>query len=93
MWVPRLSKEVTKGFARLQHTWHLDTAAYEVLKPWVLVENLRALDAVRIAPSAAMGAGAEPQYLDVGCGPGSFTKETLLPHMRPACRRIVAVDR
>ncbi|XP_065297570.1 juvenile hormone acid O-methyltransferase-like isoform X1 [Dermacentor albipictus] len=93
MWVPRLSKETTKAIARLQHTWHLDTAAYEVLKPWVLGENLRALDMVRFAPPAAMAAGAEPQYLDVGCGPGSFTKETLLPRMRPACRRIVAVDR
>lgn len=67
MRVPRLSKEVTKGFARLQPTWHLDTAAYEILKPWVHGENLRALDVVRSAPPAAMGAGAEPQYLDVGC--------------------------
>lgn len=32
------------------------------------------------------------QYLDVGCGPGNFTKDVLLEKATP-CRRIVGVDR
>ncbi|XP_077565031.1 uncharacterized protein LOC144180576 [Haemaphysalis longicornis] len=32
------------------------------------------------------------QYLDVGCGPGNFTEDTLLAIASP-CRRIVGVDR
>ncbi|KAH9382821.1 hypothetical protein HPB48_023383 [Haemaphysalis longicornis] len=32
------------------------------------------------------------QYLDVGCGPGNFTKDFLLKIASP-CRRIVGVDR
>ncbi|KAH6924492.1 hypothetical protein HPB50_018955 [Hyalomma asiaticum] len=31
------------------------------------------------------------QFLDVGCGPGDFTRDVLLPHCLP-CRRIVGVD-
>lgn len=36
--------------------------------------------------------GAGHQHLDVGCGPGGFTRDALLDHVRP-CSRIVAVDR
>ncbi|KAH7932046.1 hypothetical protein HPB52_024945 [Rhipicephalus sanguineus] len=90
MWASRLSRESAKAIMRLQPTWNLDVGAYEILKPWVHAENLKALDMVRFAQPAV---GTEPQYIDVGCGPGSFTKETLLPRVPPECRRLVAVDR
>ncbi|KAH7935574.1 hypothetical protein HPB52_009960 [Rhipicephalus sanguineus] len=90
MWASRLARESSKAIMRLQHTWNLDTGAYEVLKPWIHAENLRALDVIRFTQPAV---GAEQQYIDVGCGPGSFTKEALLPRVLPECRRLVAVDR
>lgn len=34
----------------------------------------------------------QQQYIDVGCGPGSFTQKYLLPRCLP-CRRLVAVDK
>ncbi|XP_077493468.1 juvenile hormone acid O-methyltransferase-like [Amblyomma americanum] len=34
---------------------------------------------------------ASQQFLDVGCGPGDFTREVLLPRCQP-CRRIVGID-
>ncbi|XP_077491094.1 uncharacterized protein LOC144101771 isoform X5 [Amblyomma americanum] len=34
----------------------------------------------------------QQQYIDVGCGPGGFTKGYLLPRCLP-CRRLVAVDK
>ncbi|CAN8025702.1 unnamed protein product, partial [Ixodes persulcatus] len=50
---------------------------------------------VRILDSAQMSFGSEPnasqQFLDVGCGPGDFTRQELLPRCQP-CRRIVATD-
>ncbi|KAH9371897.1 hypothetical protein HPB48_021958 [Haemaphysalis longicornis] len=33
----------------------------------------------------------DDQHLDVGCGPGNFLQDRLLPHLRP-CRRLVGVD-
>ncbi|KAH6943273.1 hypothetical protein HPB50_018386 [Hyalomma asiaticum] len=33
----------------------------------------------------------DQQVLDVGCGPGHFTRQFLLPYCQP-CRRIVAAD-
>lgn len=32
------------------------------------------------------------QYLDIGCGPGNFTRHYLLPLCPPSMRRLVAVD-
>ncbi|KAL3190535.1 hypothetical protein MRX96_020046 [Rhipicephalus microplus] len=69
MWVSRLSKESTKAIMRLQPTWSLDTGAYELLKPWLHADDLRALDVIRFAQHTV---GADPQYLDVGYGSGSF---------------------
>lgn len=34
-----------------------------------------------------------PQFLEVACGPGNFTCNTLLPRYMEQCRRIVAVDK
>ncbi|XP_029827643.2 juvenile hormone acid O-methyltransferase-like [Ixodes scapularis] len=34
---------------------------------------------------------SDEQFLDVGCGPGDFTRDCLLPRC-PPCRRIMAVD-
>ncbi|XP_029827653.2 juvenile hormone acid O-methyltransferase [Ixodes scapularis] len=34
---------------------------------------------------------SDQQFLDVGCGPGDFTRDCLLPRC-PPCRRIMAVD-
>lgn len=34
----------------------------------------------------------QQQYIDIGCGPGSFTLKYLLPRCLP-CRRLVAVDK
>ncbi|KAH6927236.1 hypothetical protein HPB50_001112 [Hyalomma asiaticum] len=93
MGAAHLSKEATKATTRLQPTWNLNTGAYETLMPWIRAENLKALNAVLFSQPHAMGVGIEPQYLDIGCGPGSFTKEALLPGVRPACNRLVAVDR
>ncbi|CAN7949623.1 unnamed protein product [Ixodes hexagonus] len=36
-------------------------------------------------------AGNNHQVLDIGCGPGDFTRDDLLPRCMP-CRRIVATD-
>ncbi|XP_054926380.1 juvenile hormone acid O-methyltransferase-like isoform X1 [Dermacentor andersoni] len=35
---------------------------------------------------------ADRQWLDVGCGPGKFTKNYLLPHAPSSLRRLVAAD-
>ncbi|XP_054927299.1 uncharacterized protein [Dermacentor andersoni] len=35
---------------------------------------------------------ADCQWLDVGCGPGKFTKNYLLPHAPSSLRRLVAAD-
>ncbi|XP_065307011.2 juvenile hormone acid O-methyltransferase-like [Dermacentor albipictus] len=51
-------------------------------------DNLGALDSVRFRRPAT----EDFQYLDVGCGPGNFTAEALLPRLRP-CRRLVATDK
>ncbi|XP_075547454.1 juvenile hormone acid O-methyltransferase-like [Dermacentor variabilis] len=34
----------------------------------------------------------DEQYLDIGCGPGNFTRNYLLPLCPPSMRRLVAVD-
>lgn len=51
-------------------------------------DNLGALDSVRFRQPA----GENSLHLDVGCGPGSFTTEALLPRLRP-CRQLVATDK
>lgn len=51
-------------------------------------DNLGGLDSVRFRRQA----GASSQHLDIGCGPGTFTTEALLPRLRP-CRLLVASDK
>ncbi|XP_077529677.1 juvenile hormone acid O-methyltransferase-like [Haemaphysalis longicornis] len=80
----------------IKDNWHLDVRAYERLRPHLYKENLRALTKVHLRdPVCTVGCNnmCHHQYLDVGCGPGNFTKEMLLPFSRPDTSRIVAVDR
>ncbi|KAH6927167.1 hypothetical protein HPB50_000095 [Hyalomma asiaticum] len=51
-------------------------------------DNLRALEVARFRRPATR----DSQYLEIGCGPGNFTAEALLPKLRP-CRRLVATDK
>lgn len=51
-------------------------------------DNLKALESTRFRRQAT----GDFQYLEVGCGPGNFTTEVLLPRLRP-CRRLVATDK
>ncbi|XP_049516730.1 trans-aconitate 2-methyltransferase-like [Dermacentor silvarum] len=48
-------------------------------------------------PDAAAEAGGQQQqprcqFIDVGCGPGTFTLKQLLPRLPSRCQRLVAVD-
>lgn len=51
-------------------------------------DNLSALESTRFRRPATR----DFQYLEIGCGPGNFTTEALLPRLRP-CRRLVATDK
>ncbi|KAK8779064.1 hypothetical protein V5799_019595 [Amblyomma americanum] len=51
-------------------------------------DNLKALDSVQFRRPAEVG----DQYLDVGCGPGNFVAEALLPRLGH-CRRLIATDK
>ncbi|KAH6925030.1 hypothetical protein HPB50_027182 [Hyalomma asiaticum] len=42
-------------------------------------------------PTFLQGCHEKMQFLDIGCGPGDFTRDCLLPRCLP-CRRIVATD-
>lgn len=42
-------------------------------------------------PAFSTEPDSSQQFLDVGCGPGDFTRDVLLPRCMP-CRRIVGVD-
>ncbi|KAH9382079.1 hypothetical protein HPB48_000562 [Haemaphysalis longicornis] len=66
---------------------NLEPGAFTWLKSNSYKENLKGLDSVRFRnPSSD-----HHVHLDVGCGPGNFLQEHLLPRLRP-CRRVVAVD-
>ncbi|KAL3219150.1 hypothetical protein MRX96_030602 [Rhipicephalus microplus] len=55
------------------------------------VELLKAWQASFFTCSNSSGA-SEHQYLDVGCGPGNFTRNYLLPLCPPTLKRLVACD-
>ncbi|XP_077557038.1 juvenile hormone acid O-methyltransferase-like [Haemaphysalis longicornis] len=57
------------------------------LKEYSYRENLKAMQSVRFLRPCS----EDDQHLDVGCGPGNFLQDRLLPHLRP-CRRLVGVD-
>lgn len=50
-------------------------------------ENLNAMDSIQFTRPCSEG----HQHLDIGCGPGNFLEDHLLPHLRP-CKRVVGVD-
>lgn len=62
---------------------------YAVQSQWPRSLNLKALDLLEMAFQAE--ADDSQQFLDIGCGPGDFTREFLLPRL-PRCRKIVATD-
>ncbi|XP_077488978.1 juvenile hormone acid O-methyltransferase-like [Amblyomma americanum] len=51
-------------------------------------DNINAMDSVCFKQPRS----ANPQYLDVGSGPGNYTREVLLPRLRPY-RQVVASDK
>lgn len=65
----------------------LDPKAFTLMKVNSYRENIKALGSVKFRRSA----GAQDQHIDLGCGPGSFLQDELLPRVRP-CRRIVGSD-
>ncbi|KAL1433944.1 hypothetical protein MTO96_012083 [Rhipicephalus appendiculatus] len=68
-------------------TSDLDPESFTWLKDLSYEENLTALNVVQFLRSATK----EDQYVDVGCGPGNFLAEKLLPRVRPFAR-VVATD-
>ncbi|XP_077553962.1 juvenile hormone acid O-methyltransferase-like [Haemaphysalis longicornis] len=66
---------------------NLGPGPFVELKEYSYRENLAAMQSVRFLRPCCEG----DQHLDVGCGPGNFIQEHLLPHLRP-CRRVVGVD-
>ncbi|KAH9371910.1 hypothetical protein HPB48_003325 [Haemaphysalis longicornis] len=66
---------------------NLGPGPFVELKEHSYRENLAAMQSVRFLRPCCEG----DQHLDVGCGPGNFIQEHLLPHLRP-CRRVVGVD-
>ncbi|XP_037523646.2 juvenile hormone acid O-methyltransferase-like [Rhipicephalus sanguineus] len=65
----------------------LDPEAFTWLKVYTYRDHLAALDSVQFRQPT----NAECQHLDVGCGPGNFLSDCLLPRLRPF-RRVVAID-
>ncbi|XP_075742860.1 uncharacterized protein LOC119185270 isoform X2 [Rhipicephalus microplus] len=72
----------------LRHaTADLDPESFTWLKELSYKENLTSLNLVKFLKSATK----EYQYLDVGCGPGNFLAERLLPRLHPFAR-VVSTD-
>ncbi|KAL1441489.1 hypothetical protein MTO96_008461 [Rhipicephalus appendiculatus] len=65
-----------------------DPKSFLWLKMHNYQDNLKALESTRFRRPAT----GDFQYLEIGCGPGNFTTEALLPRLRP-CRRLVATDK
>ncbi|XP_077486115.1 juvenile hormone acid O-methyltransferase-like [Amblyomma americanum] len=65
----------------------LDPESFTWLKVLSYKENLKALESTRFRQPAS----DQHQYLDIGCGPGNFLMEHLLPRLRPY-RRFVGTD-
>lgn len=62
--------------------------AYSKIEAYPAREATHALKKVKLSASRHQ----EDQCLDIGCGPGGFTREFLLDYCRP-CARLVAVDK
>ncbi|KAH8022402.1 hypothetical protein HPB51_023970 [Rhipicephalus microplus] len=65
----------------------LDPASFTYLKANMYREHQNVLNMVKVRQPH----DGDGKYLDLGCGPGNFLKEVLLPRLRP-CKCVVAVD-
>ncbi|KAH7944102.1 hypothetical protein HPB52_015579 [Rhipicephalus sanguineus] len=65
----------------------LDPVSFTYLKANMYREHQNVLEKVKFRQQQ----GDDWRYLDLGCGPGNFLKEILLPRLRP-CKCVVAVD-
>ncbi|XP_077491614.1 juvenile hormone acid O-methyltransferase-like [Amblyomma americanum] len=63
-------------------------AKYRLLEHLAAKENTDALKRVSFCQTPREG----HQHLDIGCGPGTFTRDKLVPRALP-CKRIVGLDR
>ncbi|XP_037579743.2 uncharacterized protein LOC119462467 [Dermacentor silvarum] len=70
-----------------QTTSDLDPESFTWLKQFSYSENLAALNHVQFRRPTS----DDDQYLDVGCGPGNFLAEKLLPRLRPFAR-VISTD-
>ncbi|XP_077526047.1 juvenile hormone acid O-methyltransferase-like [Haemaphysalis longicornis] len=66
----------------------LEAKAYAALEHHFAQENVNALENTAFFRTLE----EEDQHLDIGCGPGTFTKNYLVPLSRP-CKRLVAIDK
>ncbi|KAH7943135.1 hypothetical protein HPB52_005692 [Rhipicephalus sanguineus] len=66
----------------------LDCVSYSKIEAYPTRESIQALGKITFLEPAL----EQDQCLDVGCGPGGFTRNYLLDYCRP-CRKIVAVDK
>lgn len=66
----------------------LDAKAYAALEHHFAQENVKALENTTFFRTPEK----DDQHLDIGCGPGTFTKNYLVPLSRP-CKKLVAIDK
>ncbi|KAH7943137.1 hypothetical protein HPB52_005694 [Rhipicephalus sanguineus] len=69
-------------------SFSFDCVAYSNIEAYPTRESIQALGKIAFLEPTL----EQDQCLDVGCGPGGFTRNYLLDYCRP-CRRIVAVDK
>lgn len=65
----------------------IDAKTYASLESHFTKEDASALERIAFLQTPK----ESHQHLDIGCGPGNFTRDYLLPHSAP-CKRLVGVD-